>query len=120
MLEKFEAGVYLIANKHHRKMLHIKSEPSLEETTSVILEKRDEILYRNQQLWWIERLLTEDGSTQYQILHLPTGMVLEAEYGIFSTGAGGEIRVGKNYGRPYQRWKIERFTPAADDSDNER
>lgn len=109
MDDKFPTGAYVILNKHHSTVLHVKDvNVEKHNLSSVALFGRDENRYRNHQIWWIEPLPLEEDTGEYSITSISTGWALDVM-------AGGWGRVGKELiakkpdGGEGQVWRIQRF-----------
>lgn len=109
-------GAYLIRNKSTSKVLHI---PKPDVATIVghplLAHDRDEIKWRDQQIWWVERLPEDEQGD------IAVEAELEAVYSITNTASGLSVEVGGEsleqgarigvfgaHGGYNQRWKLKR------------
>lgn len=106
MDDKIPTGAYIIQNKHHFKVLHVKTIEV--KSSEVILYGRDENGERNHQIWWIEPLPLDEDSGEYLITNMCTGQALGVLTGPWNR-IGKQLIVNKPHGGPGQGWRIQRF-----------
>jgi len=106
------AGAYLIRNKHHFKVLHIENPQ--DSNPLVTLHDRDENLYRDHQIWWIEPIPGGEEEKECSITNVRNWKALEPNSEGWGRGVGAKLIAAENTGSPRQTWKISRFM---DDTD---
>lgn len=116
--ETLATGAYVIRNKGTSKVLHIsKDDVAAVMDSSIVLHNRDEIKYREKQIWWVERLPeNEDEDVAVYSITSTTGLSLDV--GGEGTHKGASIMAFLSHGGYNQRWRFLGGQDAA--GENER
>jgi len=109
-MSRITTGAYLIRNMQHYKLLHVAGD-SENEFRKVKLNGRDENLYRDRQIWWVEPDpdIDEDEIEVYSITNIRTGKALQRDNSGWGRGVGaGLIIEDRVIGSKKQMWEIRR------------
>lgn len=110
--ETIPTGAYVIRNKETSTVLHIcEANVAVIKFGQTIVHNRDEIKYRDQQIWWVERLPEHEDDTAheqgpiYSITNTAGGLSLDI-YGA-QTGNGILVHSFPTHGGYNQQWRLQ-------------
>lgn len=121
--EIIPTGAYVIRNKKTSAVLHICSpDVAAVPESQTVAHPRDEIKFREQQIWWVERLPEYEDDTAheqgpvYSITNTASGLSLD----VSGAGTANGVRVNAfpGHGGYNQKWRLRGVQDAS--SEDER
>lgn len=121
--ETIPTGAYVIRNKKNSTVLHIcDAHAAVIKCGQIVIHNRDEIKYRDQQIWWVERLPEREDDTAheqgpiYSITNTASGLSLDICGA--QTRNGILVHVFPIHGGYNQQWRLQGALSAS--SEDER